>query len=56
MCHCNPDQAYICPDCNGKKKINKVPCKRCKGTGRISTTEIGLDEIVEVAPYEKKSS
>ena len=53
MSHINPDQVYICPNCKGKKKINKVSCKRCKGTGRI--TDIGFDEIAEVAPYEKKS-
>jgi DnaJ-class molecular chaperone len=43
-----PEQDYICPDCDGKKKIKGIPCDRCKGTGIIR--KFGYDEIVTVAP------
>jgi len=48
-----PEQDYICPDCNGKKKIKGVICQRCEGTGIIQ--DIGYDTIAEVAPRKEKS-
>jgi DnaJ-class molecular chaperone len=51
---CVPEHDCICPECDGKKKVKGVSCKRCKGTGIISSMDIGFDEIVEVAPVRKK--
>lgn len=29
----SPKTAHPCPDCNGTKEIDGLPCERCEGTG-----------------------
>jgi len=33
-------EPHICPQCNGVKKVNNIPCPTCDGTGVVWFTKV----------------